>query len=111
MTNGIKFGDDERDAVIREIERLKNSKLKPVGSKRKFFKGSDELYYCIVGGTGDWHEIPEEVMAQENITSESVHLVIARWLKNRIEIYGGLLKPLSNSRDSLSQTETGRLSL
>jgi hypothetical protein len=56
------------------------------------------LYYCIVGGRGDWHGIPEKVMAQENTTGASVYLAIARWLKNRIEIYGGLLKPLFDSK-------------
>jgi hypothetical protein len=102
----LKFSDDERAAVIERIETLKNFKLKPVGSKRKFFKGSDGLHYCIVGGRGDWHAIPEEVMVEEKTTA-TVHLIIARWLKNRIEIYGGLPKQLFDSRDSLSKTKQG----
>jgi hypothetical protein len=107
VTTDIKFSDDERDPVVQRIETLKDIKLKPVGSRRKFFKGSDELYYCIIGGKGDWHAIPEDVMAQEKTTSASVYLVIARWLKNRMEVYGGLLKPLFDSRDSLSQGKHG----
>lgn len=107
MAAVIKFSDDERDPVVQRMETLKTIKLTLVGRKRKFFKGSDESYYCIVGGRGDWHAIPEEVMAQENTTGASVYLVIARWLKNRIEIYGGLLKPLFDSKESLSRNKRG----
>jgi len=103
----IKFGDDERDRVVERLEQLKNIKLKPVGNKKKFLKGSDGLYYCIVGGSGDWHAIPKEVMEQEKKDYASVYLVIARWLKTQIEIYEGLLKPLFDSRRSLSRTRQG----
>jgi hypothetical protein len=92
-----KFSDDERKPVIERLEKLKNIKLKPVGKSKVFHKGNDELYYCIVGGRGDWHEIPKEVMEQEKKDQASVYLVIARWLRTKIEIYGGLLKPLFGS--------------
>ena len=76
-----KFGDDERRAVIERIENQKHITLKAVGQKRIFLRGSDGLYYCIIGGRGDWHAIPKEVIAQERHSSGSVCLVIARWLK------------------------------
>ncbi len=103
----IKFSGDEREQVIERLETLKNIKLKPVGRYKKFLKGSDGLYYCIVGGSGDWHAIPKEVMEQEKKDQASVYLVIARWLKTKIEIYGGLLKPLFELRGSLSRNEKG----
>jgi len=103
----IKFSGDEREPVIERLETLKNIKLKPVGRYKKFLKGSDGLYYCIVGGSGDWHAIPKEVMEQEKKGQASVYLVIARWLRTRIEIYGGLLKPLFELRGSLSRNEKG----
>ena len=103
----IKFSDDERKQVIERLKTLKNIKLNPVGRYKKFLKGSDGLYYCIVGGSGDWHAIPKEVMEQEKKDQASVYLVIARWLKTRIEIYGGLLKPLFELRASLSRNEKG----
>lgn len=103
----IKFSDDEREQVIERLETLKNIKLKPVGRYKKFLKGNDGLYYCIVGGSGDWHAIPKEVMEQEKKDQASVYLVISRWLKTKIEIYGGLLKPLFELRDSLSRNEKG----
>jgi len=103
----IKFSDDEREPVIERLETLKHIKLKPVGKYKKFLKGSDGLYYCIVGGNGDWHEIPKEVMEQEKKDQASVYLVIARWLRTKIEIYGGLLKPLFELRGSLSRNEQG----
>ena len=103
----IKFSGDERESVIKRLEKLKNIKLKPVGRYKKFLEGSDRLYYCIVGGRDDWHAIPKEVMEQERKYQASVYLVIARWLKTRIELYGGLLEPLFELRDSLSRTEKG----
>jgi len=99
-----KFSDYERKAVIERLETLKNIKLKPVGKSKVFHKGSDGLYYCIVGGRGDWHAIPKAVMEQEKKGQASVYLVIARWLRTKIEIYGGLLKPLFGS---LSPNEQG----
>ena len=102
-----KFSGDEREPVIGRLETLKNIKLKPVGRYKKFLKGSDGLYYCIVGGSGDWHAIPKEVMEQEKKDQASVYLVIARWLKTKIEIYGGLLKPLFELRGSLSPNKKG----
>ena len=103
----IKFSGDEREPVIERLETLKNIKLKPVGKHKKFLKGSDGLYYCIVGGRDDWHAIPKEVMEQEKKDQASVYLVIARWLRTKIEIYGGLLKPLFELRGSLSRNEQG----
>ena len=88
-----KFNDDEREPVIERIETVKNIKLKPVGRKKIFLKGSDGLYYCVVGGRGDWHAIPKEVMDQEKKDRGSVHLVIARWLR-------------TNKRDLRGVTET-----
>jgi hypothetical protein len=89
-----KFSDDERQPVIEKLETLKNIKLKPVGKSKVFHKANDDTYYCIVGAREDWYGIPKEVMDQENKEPESVYLVIARWLIPKIEIYGGLLKPL-----------------
>jgi hypothetical protein len=103
----IKFSDDERERVIERLEQLKTIKLKPVGNKKKFLEGSDGLYYCIVGGSGDWHAIPKEIMEQEQRTSASVSLVIARWLETKIEIYEGVLKQLFDSRALLSRTKQG----
>ena len=102
-----KFNDDEREPVIRRIEALKNIKLTPVGTRKIFLKGSDDLYYCVVGGRGDWHAIPKQVMDQEQKDRGSVHLVIARWLRTKIEIYEGLLRPLFDSREVLSSTKQG----
>ncbi len=107
----IKFSRDEREQVIEKLETLKNIKLKPVGRYKKFLKGDDGLYYCIVGGIGDWHAIPKEVMEQEKMDQASVYLVISRWLKTKIEIYGGLLKPLFELRGSLSQNKKGDFQL
>lgn len=106
MTN-VKFSADERGPVIKRLETLRNIKLSAVGRSKKFLKGTDGLHYCIVGGTGDWHAIPKEVMDQENKNQSTVYLVIARWLKTKIEIYGGLLKPLFELRGSLPRNEKG----
>ena len=102
-----RFSDDERNPVVDELESLINIKLKRIGRKKKFLLGSDNLYYCILGGREDWHEIPKEVMDQEEASSGSVYLVIARWLKTRIEMYGGPLKPLFDARQYLTLMKDG----
>ena len=107
----IKFSGDERKPVIERLETLKHIKLKPVGRYKKFLEGSDGMYYCIVGGIDDWHAIPKEVMDQEKKDQASVYLVIARLLKTKIEIYGGLLKPLFELRGSLSRNQKGDFQL
>ncbi len=102
-----KFGDHERDRVIERVETLKNTKLTPVPNYKKFLKGSDESYYCIVGGSGDWHAIPKQVMEQAERNYSKFSLVIARLLRTKIEIYEGPIKPLVDSRCSLTRTEQG----
>ena len=103
----MKFGNDERKQVIVRLEALKNIKLLPVGNSKKFLKGSDGSHYCIVGGTGDWHGIPKEVLEQGNKDSANFYLVIARWLKTEIQIYMGPLKPLIDRRESLTKNYRG----
>lgn len=103
----IKFGDHERHGVILRLEAWKRIKLTPVRNYKKFLKGSDGSYYCIVGGSGDWHGIPKEVMEHGKKDSSNFYLVIARLLKTKIQIYVGSLKPLVDWRASLTRTKEG----
>jgi len=103
----IKFGDPERLRVIETIQELKNIKLKQIGNHKKFLRGSDEAYYCIVGGTADWHGIPKDVMVHAIKDSSNFYLVIARLLKTKIELYMGPIKPLVDSRGSLTENQRG----
>ncbi len=91
----IKFGDTERLRVIETIEKLKNIKLSQIGSYKKFLRGSDGAYYCIVGGTADWHGIPKEVMDHGIKDCSNFYLAVARLLRTKIELYIGPVKPLA----------------
>ena len=103
----IKFGDRERRHVIEVIEKLKEIKLIQIANYKKFLQGTDGAYYCIVGGTGDWHGIPNEVMTSAIKDYSNFYLAIARLLKTKIELYMGPIKPLVDSRASLTHTQRG----
>jgi hypothetical protein len=101
----IKFGDPERTRIIEAIEKLKSIQLQQIGSYKKFLQGSDGAYYCIVGGTADWHGIPKEVFAYASKDCSNFYLAVARLLKNRIELYMGPFKPLVDSKGMLTKNE------
>lgn len=103
----LKFGDRERTRVIDAIEKLKNIKLQQIGNYKKFLKDSDGAYYCIVGGTADWHGIPKEVMDYAKKDCSNFYLAVARLLKTRIELYMGPFKPLVDSKGSLTENQRG----
>ena len=103
----IKFGNHERKRVFERLEKLRSVKLNPVGRSKTFLKGSDRSYYCVLGGTDDWHGIPKETMEHCKKDCANVYLVIARWLRTKIEIYMGSMKPLVDGRGSLTHTKQG----
>jgi hypothetical protein len=88
VVNKIKFGDPERRQVIEAIEQLKNTKLTQIGNYKKFLQGSDRAYYCIVGGTADWHGIPKEIIQHAIKDSSNFYVAVARLLKAKIDLHG-----------------------
>ncbi len=98
MQKTIKFGDVERENIISYLESLLKIKLKPVGNRKKFCNGSNGNYYCIVGGTGDSHSIPKEVMDVCIQYTDKSYLIVARLLKTKMDLYLGPMKPLIESR-------------
>jgi hypothetical protein len=102
----IKFGEQERQEVIDELESHYNIKLTP-RKKRKFFAGSDGRYFYILGGAEDWHGISTEVVTFCKQALDKSYIVIARLLSNRIELYIAPIKTLIDSIHKLSRAKSG----
>jgi hypothetical protein len=72
-----KFDEYDRREVISKLENCLQVKLSPIGRRHKYLRDTNGRRYCILGGCGDWHGIPEEIVKEEeNLGGDSV-LVIA----------------------------------
>lgn len=98
-----KFDETDRDAVVSELTTRRGVNLSKVGRRRKWFQDAEGWNYWILGGYGEWHGIPEEMMEAELEAAEPGFLVIATRRKADIEIFVGSLKPLTNNRKKLSR--------
>lgn len=107
MQKTIKFGDVEREKIISYLKSSLNIKLEPVGNRKKFCIGSNGNYYCIVGGTGDSHSIPKDVMNVCIQYADKSYLILARLLRTKMDLYLGSMKPLIESRSILSSVGKG----
>ncbi|MDP3030278.1 MAG: hypothetical protein Q8O04_12485 [Deltaproteobacteria bacterium] len=82
----IKFDNIDRLHVIKAIETEFGSKLSKVGRRHIFLKNTDNIYFVILGGYGDWHAIPDDVIEQIEKTEEK-QLVIAIRKPQIVKIY------------------------
>lgn len=96
-----KFDETDRRAVVSALEKQLNVRLKRVGNRRKWFRDEAGRNYWVLGGYGEWHGIPEEMMQDEVGASTSGLLVIATRQRAAIEIFIGSLSPLVQGRASL----------
>lgn len=103
----IKFGNADRKLVIAELEKIYNTKLKPIQilNSQKYLRADDGRRYCIVGGIGDWHGIHEAIFQIESFEPSKSALVIASKLKSKIDIYLGPLDVLVLHSDQLTHTK------
>jgi hypothetical protein len=102
----IKFGTLDRERVIDEVQEHYDVKLKKVGPHPKWLQDESGRNWWILGGTGDWHGIPEEMMEDEQQARVEGMLVIAQRKLTHIEAFAGLLGPLVSARDKLSWAQS-----
>lgn len=81
-----KFTKKDRQLVIKELERIQKVKLEPFPVSQKLFTDKDSKFYCIFGGTGDWHGVPAPLMAQIERNASRTLLVVAKKYTTRINI-------------------------
>lgn len=107
-----KFGESERDRVVRFIEETKNCKLVKLGKRRKFFMDDTGRHWWVLGGVPNrngkdgWHGIPAEMMESERFKEERT-LVVSVWDGPTIDVFAGPLEWLFECKESLYSVSTG----
>ena len=96
-----KFDNIDRKRVIRVAEEHFGVKLSKVGRRPKWLHDEAGRNYWVLGGYGDWHGIPEEMMdAEINAPLEGV-LVVAVRRKASMEVFAGSVGELIEGKDKL----------
>lgn len=101
-----RFGDAERSRAVYELEKALNVKLIPIRPYKKWLRDNDGNRYCLVGGYGDWHGIPSEVLSPQQERGKT-QLVVVRMLKDKAELYIGPLDPLVENKHMLPRSSGG----
>lgn len=102
-----KFDDKDRKKVIQEIEQSLGIRLKRIGNFKKYLNGSDGNKYCVVGGYGGWHGLPGKVLEPISSREADRILVVARILKDRVELFRASMKPLIKYKSELTKASKG----
>jgi len=96
-----KFDETDRRAVVSAVEKRLRVRLMRVGRRRKWFQDEVGRNYWILGGYGEWHGIPEDMMQNEIDASVSGFIAVATRQRAAIEIYIGSLSAILEDRAKL----------
>lgn len=99
----IKFDETDRRAVIRAIQDRLGVRLSPVGRRRKWLRDGQGRSYWILGGYGEWHGIPEDMMDAEASHPTGGNLVVATRKRQALQIFIGPLEPIVQGRRKLNR--------
>jgi len=103
----IKFSDEDRRLVIKELERIQNVSLEQVKPSRKLFRDSNGMLYLISGGTEDWHGITANLMSSLGSYNREGAFVVVKKYKSKMDICVGSLITFLKNKNRLSATKTG----
>lgn len=96
-----KFDKIDRKRVIRALEDHYKIKLSEVGRRLKWLQDEEKRNYWVIGGYGEWHGIPEEMMNAEIDSPTEGILVIAARRKASMDIFVGGVDALVKGREKL----------
>ena len=96
-----KFDETDRRAVVSAVEKQLNVRLKRVNRRRKWFRDEAGRNYWILGGYGEWHGIPDNMMQDEVGASSNGFIAVATRQRAAIEIHIGSLSSIVQGRASL----------
>ena len=106
MRRPSKFSQSERREVIERLQVALGVALRPIGSRSKYLEDENGRRYLLLGGYGDWHGIPKEVVeTEERSKTQGTLLVVAKRYEDRMEVYSGPLAPLLRAKDKLTITK------
>lgn len=99
----VRFDEIDRRAVIDSLSRQLGVRLTVVGRRRKWLKDEFQRHYWVIGGYGEWHGIPAEMMDAEVASPSGGILAIAMRLRQAIQIYVSPLAPFVDARSALNR--------
>ncbi len=103
-----KFDSNDRRHVITQLEKKLGVNLEQIGSYQKYMRDIEGKRYCILGGYGNWHGIPREIVEREEREGQESVLVVAKRYDQHIDIFLGPLQPLVQNKLSLAYTRQGQ---
>lgn len=102
-----KFTKQDRLLVIKELERIQKVVLEPFPVSQKLFVDENGKFYCIFGGTGNWHGVPAPLMAQIERNAAKTLLVIAKKYTTRINLCVTSAEEFVANKKKLPRTSVG----
>lgn len=96
-----KFDKTDRGAVIRTVEKALGISLKRQGRRQKWLKDQNGKNFWVLGGYGEWHGIPEEMMDAEITEQTNGFIVVAIRQKTDMQIFMGPIQPVLEGRSKL----------
>lgn len=103
----VKFDETDRRAVIDELGKRLCVRLQPVPRRRKWLRDELGRNHWVLGGYGEWHGIPNDMMDAEVASGTGGFIVVAIRHEATLEIYIGPLAPLVENRRKLFRSNTG----
>ena len=98
-----KFDKWDRKRVVGLIQKTFCITLSAVGSRDIWFRDESSAEWWIIGGKGDFHGIPEEMMDRDRGRESSGRLVFAQKLADGLNVYVGSVQPLVTAKHKLSR--------
>ncbi len=102
-----KFTDQDRNLVLKELEKIQKTSLEQIKPSRKLYKDANGLFYLISGGTEDWHGINANIFEQLQDYDKEGAFVVVKKFKTKMDICVGSLSVLLKNKDKLIKTGKG----
>jgi hypothetical protein len=96
-----KFSNVDRRRVIRELELRRGIHLSAIERKSVWQSDQTGREYLILGGRGDWHGIPREVVRAERGPDQEARLIFCDLAEDAIRVFEGDLRHLLRNADRL----------
>lgn len=102
-----RFNSEDRRRVICWIEDHHGVTLHQVGRRPKWLRDCLGKNWCVMGGVGYWHGIPEEIVnSEKNSQAEGVLILVAK-KSSKLEAFSGELRNIAKFSDKLYRNKDG----
>ena len=102
-----RFNRDDRRRVIRSIQEHYGVSLLQVGRRPKWLRDSLGKNWCILGGVGSWHGIPEEIVDEERVSQIEGALILVVKRSSTLEVFSGKLSNIVKVSNKLYRNRRG----